>query len=122
MWHTIWILMPVWGRNVGAHNPDGSQPNTPMREDWRPSLDIDTRIHPIIEQDVQVASAALLEGEEKRTPSVSSKQAAAPGTPSTFDTPSLPLTATPADSEARPQPCTRTHTHAPKPFVHRTQP
>jgi len=60
-------------------------------------------------------SAALLEGEEKRTPSVSSEQAAAPGTPSTFDTPSLPLTATPADSEATPQPRRWTRTRAPKP-------
>ena len=116
MWHTIWILMPVWGRNVGAHNPDGSQPNTPTCEGRRPSLDVDARTYQTAEQDTQVASAALLEGEEKRTLSVSSEQAAVPGTPSTFDTPSLPLTITPADSEATPQPRTHTRMRAPKPL------
>ena len=94
--------MPVWGCNVRAHNPDSSQPNTPVHEDWRPSLDIDMRIHPIIKQDMQVTLAALLKGEEKRMPSMSSEQAAAPGTPSTFDMPSLCLTVMPANSEAIP--------------------
>jgi len=94
--------MPVWSHNVRAHNPDGSQPNTPICEDRRPNLDIDMWIYPIIKQDMQVTSAALLKGEEKMTPSMSSKQAAALGTLLTFDTPSLPLTITPANSEATP--------------------
>jgi len=111
MWHTIWILMPVWGCNVRAHNPDSSQPNTPVHEDWRPSLNVNVQIHPIIEQDVQVMSAALLKGEEKRILSVSSEQAAALGTPLTFDTPLLPLTTTPTNLEATSQPHTYTYTH-----------
>src|SRR5260221_14578719 len=115
MWHAFWLPKPPGGCNVRAHDPDGSKPDTCAREGRRPSSDIDARAHPTVEQDTQAASAALLEGEEKRTPSVSSEQAAAPGTPSTFDTPSLPLTLTPADSEATPQPRSRTRTRAPKP-------
>jgi hypothetical protein len=44
-----------------------------------------------------------------------SEQAAAPGTPSTSNTPSTPPTITPANSEATVQPRTRTRTRAPKP-------
>jgi hypothetical protein len=69
---------------------------------------------------VQVASAALLKGEEKRTPSVSSEQAAAPGTPSTSNTPPPPITATPADSGATPQPRSHTRAHT-QTLVHRTR-
>ena len=39
------------------------------------------------EQDVQSASAAPLEGEEKRLPAAGSEQTAVPGTPSTFNSP-----------------------------------
>ena len=84
---------------------------THVCKDRRPSPDVDARAHPITEQDAQAASAALLEGEEKRTLSMSSQQAAAPGTPLTSNTPSSPLTATPADSEATPQLRTRKRTH-----------
>ena len=42
------------------------------------------------EQDIQSASAALLEGEEKRLPAAVSEQAAAPGTPSNFNSPKSP--------------------------------
>ena len=42
------------------------------------------------EQDVQSASAALLKGEEKRLPAAVSEQAAAPGTPSNFNSPKSP--------------------------------
>jgi len=116
-----------------------------MHEDRRPSLDVDTQTHQTAEQDVQAASAALLEGEEKRTPSISSEQAAAPGTPSTSNmhavaapllkgeelwstatsseqaaAPATPSTSkspsvTPADLEATAHPCTHIHTHAHKP-------
>ena len=116
-----------------------------MHEDRRPSLDVDTQTHQTAKQDVQAASAALLEGEEKRTPSVSSEQAAAPGTPSTSNTqvaaapllegeelwgmatsseqaaaPATPSTSnsppvTPADPEATAQPCRCTRTRAHKP-------
>jgi len=119
--------------------------DTRVREDRRPSLDVDAQTHQTAEQDAQAASAALLEGEEKRTPSMSSEQAAAPGTPSTSDThaaaapllegeelwgtatsseqaavPATPSTsnlpsATPADPEATAQPRTRIHTRAHKP-------
>jgi hypothetical protein len=68
---------------------------TPAREDRRLSLDVDARTRQTAEQD---ASAALLEGL-----SVSSEHAAALGTPSTFNAPSLPLFATPANSEATPR-------------------
>jgi len=57
--------------------------DTHAYEDRRPSLDINVQTHQTTEQDTQAASAALLKGEEKRMPSVSSEQAAAPGTPST---------------------------------------
>ena len=57
--------------------------DTRAREDRRPSLNVDMQTHQTAEQDAQVASAALLEGEEKSTPSMSSKQAAVLGTPST---------------------------------------
>jgi len=57
--------------------------DTCMHKDRRPSLNIDAQIHQTAEQDTQAAPAPLLKGEEKRMPSVSSKQAAAPGTPST---------------------------------------
>jgi hypothetical protein len=117
MGHAIWLPKPLpRGCNVRAHNPDGSKPDTRACEDWRLSLDVDGRDHPIAEQDAQAASAALLEGEEKRTPSKSSKQVAAPGTPSTFNTPSTPPTIMPADSEATAQPRTRTRARTPKPL------
>jgi len=116
-----------------------------VREDRRPSLDVDAWTHQTAEQDVQVASAALLKGEEKRTPSVSSEQAAVLGTPSTPDThaaaapllegeelwgtatsskqaaaPATPSTSNsppvmPADPEATAQPCRRIRTRAHKP-------
>src|SRR5260221_7749526 len=123
MWHAFWLPKPPGGCNVRAHNPDGSKPDTCARECRRPSSDIDARAHPTVEQDAQAASAALLEGEEKRTPSVSSEQAAAPGTPSTFDSPSLPLTATPANLEATPQPRShiRTRAHNPSRIAHDIQ-
>jgi hypothetical protein len=41
MGHTVWMLKPVWGRNVEAHDPEGSQLNTPTCEDLRPGLDVD---------------------------------------------------------------------------------
>jgi hypothetical protein len=93
---------------------------THAHEDRRPSLDVDAQTHQTAEQDTQAATAPLLEGEEKRAPSMSSEQAAAPGTPSTSNTPSPPLTTTPADSEATPQPrtCTRTRAHKPLCIVH----
>jgi len=58
------------------------------------------------EQDVHLASAALLKGEEMWMPSMSSKQTAAPGTPSTFNTPispALPSEATFSPSEPAPE-------------------
>ena len=42
------------------------------------------------EQDIQLASAALLEGEEKRSLAVGSEQTAVPDTPSNFNLPNLP--------------------------------
>jgi len=115
-----WSESVLWGMPYGCQNCRGAAtsglstlmpPNRiPLRanEDWRPSLDVDAQTHQTAEQDVQVASAALLEGEEKRTPSVSSEQAAAPGTPSTFDTPSLSLPRLPIQ---RPHP-SRADAHA----------
>src|SRR5260221_50328 len=88
---------------------------TRAREDRRPSPDVDAQTPPSVEQDAQAAPAPLLEGEEKRTPSVSSEQAAAPGTPSTSNTHYPPYPATPADSEATPQPRTRIRTRAHNP-------
>src|SRR6266705_1803279 len=84
MGHTIWMLMPVWGRNVRAHNPDGFQPNMPVCKDRRPSLDIDAQTHQTAKQDTQVAPAPLLKGEKLWGTATSSKQAA------TLATPSLP--------------------------------
>jgi len=58
------------------------------------------------EQDVHPASAALLKGEEKWMPTASSKQTAALGTPSTFNTPISPASsskATPSSSEPAPE-------------------
>src|SRR5712691_5679094 len=116
MEHTIWLPKPPpMGCNIWAYDPNGSKPDTRMCEGQRLSSDIDARAHPTVEQDAQAASAALLKGEEKRMLSVSSKQAAVPGTPSTFDTPSLPLTAIPANSEATPQPYRHTCMRTPKP-------
>ena len=57
------------------------------------------------EQDAHLASAALLKGEEKWMPSMSSKQTAAPGTPSISNTPISPALspeATPSPSEPAP--------------------
>src|SRR5712691_7375297 len=106
MGHTIWLpKLPPRGCNIQAHDPNSSKPDTCACEGQRLSSDIDVQAHPTVEQDVQVVSAALLEGEEKRTLSVSSKQAAALGTPLTFDTPLLPLTDMPANLEATPLPC-----------------
>src|SRR5712691_4671047 len=108
MGHAIWLPKPPpRGCNVWAHDPDGSKPDTCAREGRRLSSDIDARAHPTVEQDAQAAPAAQLEGEESRRPA-KSERTAAPGTPSNFDTPSLPLTATPANSEVTPLP--RTHT------------
>ena len=76
------------------------------------------RAHPIIEEDAQVASATLLEGEEMRKPATSSELTAAPGSPSTipsFITPLTPPTIKPADSEATAQLHTHTRTHVHKP-------
>jgi len=84
MGHAIWLPKPPpRGCNVWAHDPDSPISDTCTHEGWRLSLDIDARTHQTAEQDVQAASAALLEGEEKRMPSVSSEQAAIPGTPLT---------------------------------------
>lgn len=55
------------------------------------------------------------EGEEKKTLSMSSELAAAPGTPSTSITPSPPPTAMLADSEATPHLHTQKYAQPPKP-------
>jgi hypothetical protein len=65
MWHAFWLPKPPGGCNVRAHNPDGSKPDTCMCEGWRLSSDINVRAHPTVEQDVQVASAAQLEGRNR---------------------------------------------------------
>jgi len=80
---------PAWRARRQKAQPDapGASPRHPCAcEDRRPSLNVDAQTHQTAEQDAHVASAALLEGEEKRTLSVSSEQAAAPGTPSTSNT------------------------------------
>jgi hypothetical protein len=116
MGHAIWLPKPPpRSCNVQAHNPGGSKPDTRAHEGRRPSSNVDARDHLIAEQGVQVASAALLEGEEMRKLAKSSKQTAAPGTPSTFNTPSTPPTITPANSEATAQPRRRTRARTPKP-------
>jgi len=146
MGHMIWLPKPPpRGCNIQAHNPDGPISDICVHEGWRLSLDVDVWTHQTAKQDVQAASAALLEGEEKRTPSISSEQAAAPGTPSTSNmqvaqapllkgeelwgmatsseqaaVPATPSTLKslpimPANSEATPQPCRHPCTCAPKP-------
>jgi len=102
MGHTIWMLTPVWGHDIRAHNPDGFQPNMPMCKDQRPSLDIDAQTHQTAEQDTQVVPAPLLKGEKLWSTATSSEQAATPATPSL---PHLPI--------QRPHPsCTHVHVYA----------
>ena len=88
LWHVtwVWLLKPLWGTALqlmilSKHAFEAL---------YRTSL---------VEGKVRCAQARLLEGEEMRTPSMSSKQAAAPATPSTFTVPKSPATpseATPA--------------------------
>jgi len=80
---------PGFNANVQAHRAPWPGPGTITNE-----------------QDVHPVSAALREGEEKWMPSVSSKQTAAPGTPSTSNTPISPALsskATPSPSEPAPE-------------------
>ena len=78
MGHAIWLPASPRGCNVRAHDPDGSKLDTCAREGRRLSFDIDAQAHQTIEQDMQAARAAQLEGEETRTPTMTDKQTAAP--------------------------------------------
>jgi len=81
------------------------------------------------EQDVPLAPAALLKGEEKRLPAVSSEQTAAPGTPSTSNALKSPASLVEATSpqlshglDSLPaQPCRTMCTHIPLYIVHNIQ-
>ena len=98
-----WSESELWGTQFGcqhhlAHDPDGSKLDTCAREGRRLSFDVDARAHLTVEQGVQAARAAQLEGEEMRTLTMPDEQIAAPDNPSLFNT--SPLPATPANSEA----------------------
>ena len=65
MGHAIWLPNRPRSCNIGNRDLDSSKPHSRAHEDRRPSLDVDARTHPVIEQDMRAASAALLEGEGK---------------------------------------------------------
>jgi len=72
----------LWGTQFGCqhhlvHDPDGSKLDTCAREGRRLSFDVDARAHLTVEQDVQAARAAQLEGEEMRTLTMTDEQIAA---------------------------------------------
>jgi len=85
-------------------SPECTHSNDPelaiwAHEGWPPGFDAITQAHQAPwprpgtvseEQDVSLASAAPLEGEEQRMPDVSSEQTAAPATPSNFSSPKSP--------------------------------
>ena len=82
------------------------------------------------EQDVPLASAAQLKGEEMRKPTAGSKQIAAPGTPSIFNAPKSPATPSmatppaPKHTEGPDSPPVRVprtaRVHEPSRFVHKS--
>jgi hypothetical protein len=71
----------------GLTTPIALKRDTRACDGRRLSSDVDARTHPAVEQGVQATSAALLEGEEMETPSLSSDHAAALVTPPTLACP-----------------------------------
>jgi len=114
-------------RSPECTHPDDPEPAIWAREGQPPGFDAVTQAHrapwPGLgtvskEQDVSLASAAPLEGEEKRMPDVSSEQTAAPATPSTFSSPKSPASpleaASPQGLDSSPaQPCRTARTLKP---------
>ena len=123
-------------RSPERAHPDDPRPAIRAREGQSPGSDATTQTHrahwlgpgtTIEEQDVLPASAALLEGEEKRLPAMSSEQTAAPGIPSTFDLPKSfvsPIEAiSPQGLDSLPaQPRRTARTHTLPCIAHDTQP
>jgi len=105
-----------------ADSPEFAYPNDPkqaicMHEGQSPGFNAITQAHqaPWLgpgtttkEQDIPLAPAALLKGEEERLPAVGSKQTAVPGTPSTSNAPQS--SHGPDSSPAQLRRTTRTHT------------
>ena len=112
LWHVtwVWLLKPLWGAALQLTILSKHA----FKALYRTSL---------VEGKVRCVQARLLEGEEMRTPSTSSEQAAAPATPSTFTVPKSPATpseATPA--AARPPWAVRFHKPSRARFVRNPQP
>jgi hypothetical protein len=108
--HTHEGQSPSFNANMQAHQAPWLGPGTTTKE-----------------QDAPLVSAALLEGEEKRLPAVSSEQTAVPGTSSNFNLPKPPASATEAISpqglDSLPAQLHRpTHTYMPSCIMYDTQP
>jgi len=94
---------------------DDPEPAVHVREGQTPDFNANVQAHRAPcpgpgtitdEQDIYPASAAQLKGEILQVPSMSSKQTAAPGTPSTFSAPTSPASpseATPSSSVPAPE-------------------
>jgi len=89
-----------WGCNVWVHNNSGSKLDARACEGRWLGFDIDSQAHRVywpkpgtvtIERNVYFASAAPFKGEQLNIPIVSSKQTAAPDTPSTSNPLLLPI-------------------------------
>ena len=110
------------GCNFCAHHPGGSEPaNTRMQEDSEQfhGFHADMQAHraswprpgtATAKQDTHLGTAALLEGEESRRVTRSSEQAAAPTTPSTFNTHKSPPLHAPHIPSVQPHRGSRIHT------------
>ena len=124
-----------------VHSPEHAHPDDPRPaihacEGQSPSSNTTMQTHrahwlgpgtTIEEQDILPVSAALLKGEEKRLPAMSSEQTAAPGTPSTFNLPKSPASPieaiSPQGLDSLPAQLRRTAcTHMLPCIVHNTQP
>jgi len=122
-------------RSPECTHSDDPEPAIWAHEGWPPGFDAVMQAHqapwPRLgtvskEQDVSLASAALLEGEEQRMPDVSSEQTAAPATPSNFSLPKSPTSpleaASPLGPDSLPaQPHRTVHTLKPLCISHGLQ-
>jgi len=103
-------------RSLEIAHLDNPEPAVHMHEGQTPGFNANMQAHrapcpgpgtTTDEQNVHLASAAQLKGEEKRMPAMSSKQAAVPGTRSTSNaliSPTLSSKATPSSPEPAPEP------------------
>jgi len=90
----------LWGCKAWVHNDTGSKLSVRTREGWWIGFDLNSRAHRIywpksnsvsVKQNVYFVSAAQLEGEEFRVPTMGSKPTATPDTPTSSKLHSTPI-------------------------------